>query len=333
MRMAYLKRKEIVNSVHYNWGIVGSGWIAHDMANALIQEGVGIYGVASGHYSSAIKFSKEFSIEHVYENYQSMFEDENIDIVYIATPHNSHYEIMKNALLYNKHVFCEKAITLNSKELDECVKIAKERHLVISDGVTLFHMPLFKELKKVISSNSLGPVKMIQVNFGSFKEYDVNNRFFNPNLAGGALLDIGVYAVSFARWFMSSKPNTVLTTMTPFETGVDESSGILLQNKEMEIATISLTMRAKQPKRGLVACENGYIEVYNFPRADKATITYTSDGHTQEIVCGESSLALNYEIRDMEEYVSSLNGQTNLQCIQDVMDVLTQVQKAWGKYE
>ena len=323
----------MVNSVHYNWGIVGSGWIAHDMANALIQEGVGIYGVASGHYSSAIRFSKEFSIEHVYENYQSMFEDENIDIVYIATPHNSHYEIMKNALLHNKHVFCEKAITLNSKELDECVKIAKERHLVISDGVTLFHMPLFKKLKKMISSNSLGPVKMVQVNFGSFKEYDVNNRFFNPNLAGGALLDIGVYAVSFARWFMASKPNTVLTTMTPFETGVDESSGILLQNKEMEIATISLTMRAKQPKRGLVACENGYIEIYNFPRADKATITYTSDGHTQEITCGESGLALNYEIRDMEEYVSNLNGQTNLQCIQDVMDVLTSVQESWKRHE
>lgn len=321
------------NFMHYNWGIVGSGWIAHEMADALIQEGIGIYGVASGHFSSAKKFSEEFSIEHVYENYQSMFEDENIDIVYIATPHNSHYEIMKNALLHNKHVFCEKAITLNSTELDECVKIAKERHLAISDGVTLFHMPLFKKLKKMISSNSLGPVKMVQVNFGSFKEHDVNNRFFNPNLAGGALLDIGVYAVSFARWFMASKPNTVLTTMTPFETGVDESSGILLQNKEMEIATISLTMRAKQPKRGLVACENGYIEIYNFPRADKATITYTSDGHTEEIVCGESGLALNYEIRDMEEYVSNLNGQTNLQCIQDVMDVLTEVQRLWGKYE
>lgn len=174
---------------------------------------------------------------------------------------------------------------------------------------------------------------MIQANFGSFKEYDVNNRFFNPDLAGGALLDIGVYAVSFARWFMSSKPDTVLTTMTPFETGVDESSGILLKNIENEIATISLTMRAKQPKRGLVACENGYIEVYNFPRADKAKITYTKDGHAEEIVCGESRLALNYEIRDMEEYVSSLNGQENLSYVCDVMDVLTEVQRLWGKYE
>lgn len=321
------------NFIHYNREIVGPGWIAHDMANALIQEDVGVYGVASGHYSSTKKFFEEFSIEHVYETYQAMFEDENIDIVYIATPHNSHYEIMKEALTHNKHVFCEKAITLNSMELNECVEIAKKRHLVISDGVTLFHVPLFKELKKLISSNSLGPVKMVQVNFGNFKEYDVKNRFFNPDLAGGALLDIGVHAVSFARWFMTSKPNTVLTTMTPLETGVDESSGILLQNKEMEIATISLTMRAKQPKRGLIACENGDVEVYNFPRADHATVTYTSDGHTDQITCGESSLALNYEIRDMEEYVTNLSGEQNLEYIQDVRDVLTQVQKVWGKYE
>ncbi len=129
----------------YNWGIVGSGWIAHDMANALIQEDVGVYGVASGHYSSTKKFFEEFSIEHVYETYQAMFEDENIDIVYIATPHNSHYEIMKDALLHNKHVFSEKAIIINSDELEEGVEIVKERHLAISDGVTLFHMPLFKE--------------------------------------------------------------------------------------------------------------------------------------------------------------------------------------------
>lgn len=321
------------NFIHYNREIVGPGWIAHDMANALIQEDVGVYGVASGHYSSTKKFFEEFSIKHVYENYQAMFKDGNIDIVYNATPHNSHYEIMKDALLHNKHVFSEKAIIINSDELEECVEIVKERHLAISDGVTLFHVPLFKELKKLISSNSLGPVKMVQVNFGSFKEYDVKNRFFNPDLAGGALLDIGVYAVSFARWFMTSKPNTVLRTMTPLETGVDESSGILLQNKEMEIATISLTMRAKQPKRGLIACENGDVEVYNFPRADHATVTYTSDGHTDQITCGESSLALNYEIRDMEEYVTNLSGEQNLEYIQDVRDVLTQVQKVWGKYE
>lgn len=316
--------------MHYNWGIVGSGWIAHEMADALVQENIGIYGVSSGHYSSALKFGQEYSIEHIYQSYHEMFQDENIDIVYIATPHNSHYQIMKEALEHNKHVFCEKAITLNSRQLDECVKIAKDKNLVISDGVTLFHMPLFKKLQELVLSKQLGPVKMIQVNFGSFKEYDVKNRFFNPELAGGALLDIGVYAVSFARYFMRSQPDTILTTMKKFETGVDESSGILLQNKEGEIATISLTMRAKQPKRGLIACENVYIEIYNFPRADKATITYTSDGHVEEIQDGQSALALNYEIKDMEEYVSCLNGQANLQYIQEVMNILTNVRQQWG---
>lgn len=145
MIWVYLKRKRTENFIHYNWEIVGPGWIAHDMANALIQEDVGVYGVASGHYSSTKKFFEEFSIKHVYENYQAMFKDGNIDIVHIVTPHNSHYESMKDALLHNKHVFCEKAITLNSDELEECVEIVKERHLAISDGVTLFHMPLFKE--------------------------------------------------------------------------------------------------------------------------------------------------------------------------------------------
>lgn len=129
---------------------------------------------------------------------------------------------------------------------------------------------------------------------------------------------------------MTSKPDTVLTTMTPFGTGVDESSGILLQNKGIEIAMISLTMRAKQPKEALWLAKTDILGciifgVYNFPRAEKATITYTSDGHTLEITCQERRLALNYEIRDMEEYVSSLNGQTNIQYIQDVMDVLTKI--------
>ena len=82
-----------------------------------------------------------------------------------------------------------------------------------------------------------------------------------------------------------------------------------------------------------MACENGYIEIYNFPRADKAKITYTKDGHTEEIVCGESGLALNYEIRDMEEYVTNLSGEQNLEYIRDVMDVLTKVQESWDLNE
>ena len=173
-------------------------------------------------------------------------------------------------------------------------------------------------------------MKMVQVDFGSCKEYDVNNRFFSKELAGGALLDIGVYATSFARFFMKSKPNVVLTTANYFETGVDEISGIILKNPDGQMAVMALTMRAKQPKRGVVAGEKGFIEVCAYPRAAKATITYTEDGHTEEITAGESDKALQYEVQDMEAYISNGTGSDNLQIIRDVMETLTSVRNQWG---
>lgn len=171
---------------------------------------------------------------------------------------------------------------------------------------------------------------MIQVNFGSCKEYDVTNRFFSKELAGGALLDIGVYAVSFARFFMKSRPDAVLTTANYFETGVDETSGILLKNADGEMAVMALTMRAKQPKRGVIAGEKGFIEINDYPRAQKASVTFTKDGHTEIIEAGESALALQYEVQDMQEYVRSKNGAENLQLVRDVMQILTAVRSQWG---
>ena len=113
---------------------------------------------------------------------------------------------------------------------------------------------------------------MIQMNFGSYKEYDMTNRFFNKSLAGGALLDIGVYALSFVRWFMTEKPNQVLSQVKLAPTGVDEQVGILLSNDAGEMATIALTLHAKQPKRGTIAYDKGYIELYEYPRGQKAVL-------------------------------------------------------------
>lgn len=312
----------------YNWGIIGTGWIAHEMGEALNRMNHGIYGVVSGRYENAVSYQKEFNVEKVYHTIDEVLEDSNIDIVYIATPHNLHYEQMIKALNAGKHVFVEKSITVNDKQLEEAVSLAQEKGLVIMDGVTLFHMPVFKEVKEIVEGGTLGPVKMIQVNFGSCKEYDINNRFFSKDLAGGALLDIGVYAVSFARYFMSEYPEQVLSTVNLFETGVDETSGIILNNSK-EMAVISLTMRAKQPKRGLIACENGHIEIYNYPRGDKAVITYTYDGHTETIENGDTKDALIYEIEDMESYVTQKYSKT-LEYTSDVMKILTKIRKQWG---
>ena len=313
-----------------NWGILGTGWIATEMGDALNRVNGEIYAVCDVTLEAAQKFADKYHVQKAYGNADEMINDENVDIVYIATPHNLHHRFLVQSLKAGKHVFCEKAITVNDKQLEEAVSIAKEKDLVICDGVTLFHMPLFKKLKEIVDSGVIGEVKMVQVNFGSCKEYDVTNRFFSKELAGGALLDIGVYATSFARYFMKSKPNTVLTTANYFETGVDETSGIILRNPEGQMAVMALTMRAKQPKRGVVAGELGYIEVNNYPRGDKATITYTNDGHVETIELGETEKALDYEVKDMQDYVLNQGGKENLQYIRDVMATLTEIRRQWG---
>jgi len=313
-----------------NWGILGTGWIAHEMGEALNAVNKEIYAVCDVTLDHAKKYAEQFGVIKAYGNADEMIADKNVDIIYIATPHNLHYQFLLKAVKAGKHVFCEKSITVNSRQLEECVAIAKEKGLVICDGMTLLHMPLYKKLKEIIDSGSIGDIKMIQVNFGSCKEYDVKNRFFSKELAGGALLDIGVYATTFARYFMKSKPNVVLTTANYFETGVDETSGIILKNPDGQMAVMALTMRAKQPKRGVIAGEKGFIEICEYPRAAKATITYTEDGHTEVIEAGKTEEALQYEVRDMQDYVLNGTGEENLQIVRDVMETLTAVRNQWG---
>ncbi|ADU26349.1 oxidoreductase domain protein [Ethanoligenens harbinense YUAN-3] len=314
----------------YNWGLIGTGVIAKEMAAALRAVNGEIYGVCSGRPNSAKTFAETHGVSHVFTDADELLADPKLDIAYIATPHNLHYELLLKAIRSGKHVFCEKAITVNEKQLEEVVALAREKNVAVMEGMTLYHMPLYKKLREIVVSGTIGKVKMVQVNFGSCKEYDVNNRFFSKELAGGALLDIGVYAVSFARFFLEKKPNVVLTTPQYFETGVDEQSGILMKNDCGQMAVTALTMRAKQPKRGVVAGEKGFIEVSNYPRADKAAITYTADGHTEEIALGETAKALEYEVADMQAYVADRTEGETLGWTRDVTSLLSEIRNQWG---
>ena len=237
---------------------------------------------------------------------------------------------MRKALKAGKHVLCEKSITLNSEELDEAIELARENNLILAEAMTIFHMPIYKELNKIIESGALGKLRLIQMNFGSFKEYDMTNRFFNRNLAGGALLDIGVYALSFVRWFMTSKPNEILSQVKYAETGVDEQASILLKNDEEEMATVILSLHAKQPKRATISFEKGYVEMYEYPRGQEAVITYVVDDSKEIIKAGDTEKALQYEVADMEEAVAGIENNMHLDYTKDVMDIMTQLRNDWG---
>ena len=144
------------------------------------------------------------------------------------------------------------------------------------------------------------------------------------------MLDIGVYALSFVRWFMSSKPTEILSQVKYAPTGVDEQASILLKNKEEEMATVILSLHAKQPKRGTIAFDKGYVEIFEYPRGEEAVITYTEDGSKEVIKSGNTSNALLYEVEDMEKALNGNHDIMHLNYTKDVMNMMTEIRNEWG---
>lgn len=309
----------------YNWAVLGCGTIANELAQAMAKEGRTLYGVANRTYENGVKFAEKYKVSKVYSSIEEIFLDDSVDIIYLSTPHNTHISYLREALKHGKHVLCEKSITLNGAELAKAQKLAIDHQVILAEAMTLYHMPIYKELRKRMERGDLGGLRMVQMNFGSYKEYDMNNRFFNPSLAGGALLDIGVYALAFIRWFMSERPDNVVSQVKLAPSGVDEQAGILLMNPAGEMAAATLSLHAKQPKRGMAAFERAYVEIYDYPRAEKAVITYTEDNQQEIIELGKTSDALVYEIRDMEQAVSGCGNEMYLEYTRDVMDIMTEI--------
>lgn len=312
------------------WAVLGTGVIANEMAVALKKIGRNIYAVGNRTYSKAVDFAKKYGIEKVYDDYNDMFTDSDVDVIYITTPHNTHIEFMKKAIRNGKHILVEKSITLNSRELNEAMELAALHNVVIGEAMTIYHMPVYKKLKEILDSGRLGKVNLITMNFGSYKEYNMNNRFFNRNLAGGAMLDIGVYALSFIRYFMTEKPDKLLSQLKKAPTGVDEQAGLLLMNNDGQMATVMLSLHSKQPKRGMVSCEKGYIEIMEYPRAFEAVVTYTESGEKEWVKEGDTRDALIYELLDMEKAINGDNKCMLLDYTKDVMDMMTEFRNSWN---
>ena len=313
----------------YNWACIGCGHIANEMAQALAEKGRRFWGVYSRTLENAEAFAERYATENIYKNADDLFADENVDIIYIATPHNRHIEYILKAAKSKKHVLCEKAITLNSDELASAVKACEENGVILAEAMTVYHMPVYREAQKYIDSGELGRMKMVEVNLGSNKDYDMTNRFFNPELAGGAMLDIGVYALSFARYFMSENASEIKSSVNLAPTGVDEQAVMLLKNGNNEMASVTLSLTAKLPRTAVVSFENGYIEFENYNRSSSAKITFLN-GKDAIIIKSDGKVSpLVYEIEDMEESVKG-NNKMHLDFTVDVMEMMTKTRYGWG---
>ena len=297
---------DIFTAPELRWAVIGCGVIANQMAQSLALAGRKLAGVANRTLSKAQAFAEQYGVEKVYETVEDLYADPDIDAVYITTPHNTHITYLRAALAAGKHVLCEKAITLNSAELDEARAIADEHNVVLMDATTVLHMPLYRELRRRMDAGEFGRMNLAQLNFGSYKEYgDLTNRFYNRNLAGGAMLDIGVYALSVMRLFMASQPVEVVSLGNTCETGVDVAGGIV--------------------------CRNAEQQVNEYPRADHATIVWTADGHREEVHTGTEAYALCYEMADLEKAVAGDDSKRELlDYASDVMELMTKLRADWG---
>ena len=311
------------------WAVLGTGTIAHQMAEAFQSMGRALDAVGSRTPAKTAAFAQKYGIPKVYQDCSEMFTDPEIDIIYLATPHNTHITYLEKALSQGKHVLCEKAITLNSEELSRAMGLAREHQVVLAEAMTIYHMPVYRALLERVGSGDLGRVELIQLNFGSFKDYDMKNRFFSPDLAGGAMLDIGVYALSLARLFLDSNPDQMKSFVRKAPTGVDESAAIAMSNREGQLVTATLSLHARQPKRGVISCERGYIEISGYPRADEAVIVDAQTGARELVQAGRTADALCYEIEDMERAVRE-GGDMSLPLTADVMELMTALRREWG---
>jgi predicted dehydrogenase len=288
---------------HLKWAIMGLGEIANEFASSMNQVNE-IYAVASRDQEKVNTFKKQHQVNKAYTSYEELLLDEEVDIVYIATVNSQHYKNIIDCLNHNKHVFCEKAIWRDEQELKKAYELAKSKNLFLGEAMTIYYMPLYKKIKEIINEGILGKIKLVQANFGILKEPDPTNRFFSKELGGGAMLDIGTYALTFVHTFLSSPPSEINNVINKFETGVDESWGINLKNHHNEIGNVNLTLRAKLPKQGIIAGDKAYIIVNEYPRADEAVLLFP-DGNKEVIKAGSTDKAFLYEIMGVEEAIST----------------------------
>lgn len=309
-------------------GVVGTGTIAHEFMTQLNRERYEVVAVFNLNPVSLEKFSKEYSIPNAFTKYDE-FLIADIDLVYIASPNQTHYSYVKQALEAGKHCLCEKVMVLKGKESQELFALAESKGLVLLEAVSLFYMPLYQELHVCLSQNKLGKLSVVNVTFGSCKEYDEANRFFSPAKGGGALFDIGTYALSAALYFMGDTTQLRASNVVMAPSDVDEKSVTLLENDDQVLGSVMISFRGKLPKQIFVSGDLGYLVVEDFPRATSAKIYY-NNGEIEQISSGEAEDVFTYELDMVNRYLSESSPLPDLrELTQRVISIMDDMREEW----
>ncbi|WP_310650764.1 Gfo/Idh/MocA family oxidoreductase [Colwellia sp. MB3u-8] len=317
-----------------NFGVIGCGSIAQ-----LFVKGVqrlahcNLLAGASCTAGRAEAFAKKFGIERAYTNYEALASDPEIDAVYIATTHNFHFENIKLCLEKGKHVLCEKPFTVNAQQAKILVALAKKQQCFMMECVWTRFLPAIKHLNVLLAQGVIGDVQTVKANFSISGDFSPEHRLRNKDLAGGALLDLGIYPLTLAALVFNEQPTKIKSSAVLGETEVDESSFYLLEYAQGQRAVLSSSFIDNAPTEAIISGSKGYIRLPNFLAAQTLQLYIGNEAvQTLEFPFDEDE-SFTFEIADAMQCIRQGKSQSDTLPLAKTLAMITTmdtIRAQWG---
>ncbi|MBN1379132.1 MAG: Gfo/Idh/MocA family oxidoreductase [Gammaproteobacteria bacterium] len=284
----------------FKWGIIGPGRIAGDFAGGFkAVSNAKIFAVASSHPQRGKKFAEDHSTDKIYNSYAALANDPDVDAVYIGTPHRFHFENARLCLLAGKPVLCEKPLTVNAAECEELIRISRERQVFLMEAVWSRYLPLYQQLREWLDNDVIGEVRLINSTFCNNVARDKDDRWFNHDLAGGALLDMGVYSVNLSQWIYGVNPESFVAQGYIGVSNVDEITSVIMHYGRGRMSQFTTSLITQAANDMLIYGSSGYIHIH--PHLCVPTEATLFDGN-REITVSKPLRANGYEY-EIEEVI------------------------------
>jgi predicted dehydrogenase len=318
------------------WGILSTGWIASQLAQAITdQPDAEIAAVGSRTQASADEFGAKWNVPRRYGSYEALANDPDVDVIFIGTPHTFHYENMLLCLNAGKHVLCEKPITINAAQAEECIALARQKGLFLMEAMWTRFIPAILAFNDWLSKGELGEVRLVQADFSIIKPYDPHHRLYDPYLGGGALLDLGVYPVSFAHMILGT-PDQMISHAHLGETNVDELATMIFIYNGGQSAVLTTSQRLASPVEALVVGTEGYARVHHqFYRAQRFSVKIGEEGEEQVFDYPYESNGYIHEVRAVQDCLRAGKLESDLMPLDEsltIMRLMDELRAAWGVY-
>jgi len=312
------------------WGILGCGRIAHEFANGLrLVPGAKLEAVSSKTEGKAKRFSNIFHVKHAYNNYEELVNNTALDVIYIATTHNFHYENTLLCLEHGKSVLCEKPFTLNAIQAKNLIKTAKKNELFLMEAMWTRFFPCIEKLNELLNERILGEIRHLIANFGIIRSKE---RLFNPILGGGSLLDLGIYLISFASMIYKRSPLKIRSSAYIGETGVDEKSCYLFEYEDGQTAMLSSSFRLTIPQDAFIFGTKGYLKIPNFYHPSKI-ILKLDEKPKKKIEKPYKAPGYNYEAKEVMRCLNAGKLESKIMPLDETLEIMKTMdilRSQWG---